>query len=156
MSTLAERTLPLPHVLIIDDNRGDALLVQIAFQVTQLPADITILATAEEGMRALLCQGKYAALGRPDFIILDLNLPTMNGLSFLNWIKGEPGLASIPVIVLSSSAAEKDVNASYAGQAVGYFTKPYDLAGYESIVKGLGSYWFHEVHMPTPGKGLLH
>jgi len=156
MTTLAERIIPLPHVLIIDDNRGDALLVRIAFQATELPADITIAGTAEDGMKALRREGKYEGLGRPDIIMLDLNLPTMNGMSFLKWVKGEEALASIPVIVLSSSAAEKDVTESYANHAVGYFTKPYNLTGYESIVRGLGSYWFHEVQMPEGDAAPLH
>jgi len=155
MSTLAERT-HLPQVLVIDDNRGDALLVRIAFKAAQLPADITIAATAEEGMKALRREGKYESLGRPDMIMLDLNLPTMHGLLFLKWVKEDPALASIPVIVLSSSAAEKDVSASYAGHAVGYVTKPYNLEGYESIVKGLGDYWFREVHMPASGFDPVH
>jgi len=142
--------------LVIDDNRGDALLVRIAFKAAHLPADITIAGTAEEAMKALRREGKYEGLGRPDIIMLDLNLPTMHGFSFLKWVKGEPLLASIPVIVISSSAAEKDVSASYAGHAVGYITKPYNLEGYESIVKGLGSYWFREVHTPVGDSGPRH
>ncbi len=155
MSTLAERH-HLPQVLVIDDNRGDALLVRIAFKAAHLPADITIAGTAEEGMMALRREGKYEAMSRPDIIMLDLNLPTMHGLLFLKWVKGEAGFASIPVIVLSSSAAEQDVNASYAGHAVGYVTKPYNLEGYESIVKGLGDYWFREVQMPAGGLRPVH
>jgi CheY-like chemotaxis protein len=150
MPELADRIVPLPHILVIDDNRGDALLVRIAFQATQVPSDITMVGTAEEAFRALQGEGKYVGLRRPDLIMLDLNLPTMNGLGFLQWIKAQPSFSSIPVIVLSSSAAEKDVTASYACHAVGYFTKPYNLEGYERIVKGLGSYWFNEVHTPNP------
>ena len=155
MSTLAERS-HLPQVLVIDDNRGDALLVRIAFKAARLPADITIAGTAEEGMKALRREGQYEGIGRPDIIMLDLNLPTMHGLSFLQWVKSEAGFASIPVIVLSSSAAEKDVSASYAGHAGGYVTKPYNLEGYESIVKGLGDYWFREVQLPARELGRLN
>ena len=91
-------------------------------------------------MRALRQEGKYKSLNRPDLILLDLNLPLMQGSSFLKWLKADPSLAGIPVIVLSSSSAEQDVAASFAGHAVGYVIKPNNLDGYATFVKGLGCY----------------
>jgi CheY-like chemotaxis protein len=143
MPTLTPRS-ELPHILMIDDNRGDALLLRMAFKSADLAVDFTIARSVEDGMKALRRQDKYENLERPDVIILDLNMPLMHGSSFLTWVKGEPDFAGIPVIVLSSSTAESDITASYTGSAVGYLTKPYEFEGYENIVKRLGSYWFQK------------
>jgi two-component system, chemotaxis family, response regulator Rcp1 len=71
----------------------------------------------------------------------------------LKWIKNDPDFSSIPVVVLSSSAAERDVTASYAGHANGYVTKPLGVDGYNSLVNGLGNYWFWHVHTPIARSG---
>lgn len=148
MTTLVERGTT-PEVLVIEDNQGDAILLRLAFKASQMPANITIAPNAEVGMNALRHKGGYENYERPDIILLDLNLTKMHGLTFLSEVKNDPDLAGIPVIVLSSSAAEKDVSASYAAHANGYLTKPNSLEGYNSLVNGISNYWFHQVHMPV-------
>jgi chemotaxis family two-component system response regulator Rcp1 len=152
MTTLAERGKS-PEVLVIDDSRGDAMLVRIAFKTAQTLANITIAPSAEAGLDALRREGAYEHYGRPDLILLDLNLPRMHGLTFLNLVKNDPEHRSIPVIVLSSSAAEKDVTASYADHANGYITKPRTLDEYGSLVTNIGNYWFRDVHTPAGLRG---
>ena len=148
MTTLAERG-QAPGVLVIDDNRGDAMLIRIAFKTANMAANITIASTAEAGISMLRREGGYEQSSRPDIILVDLNLTQMSGLTFLKLVKNEPALATIPVIVLSSSAAERDVNASYASHANGYITKPINLDGYGNLVTTLANYWFREVHTPV-------
>jgi chemotaxis family two-component system response regulator Rcp1 len=138
----------IPEVLVIDDNRGDALLIQIAFRATQTPGKITMAATAEAGMSILLREEKFKHCQRPDLILLDLNLTQMSGLTFLSLVKKDRDLACIPVIVLSSSASESEVLASYASHASGYLTKPINLDGYNELVTVLANYWFRNVHTP--------
>ena len=82
MTTVAERGR-FPHVLLIEDNLGDAVLIRLAFKKAQLPGKITIAGMAETGLAILRGEGEYAQTGRPDIILLDLNLPQMHGLTFL-------------------------------------------------------------------------
>lgn len=152
MTTVAERGRP-PEILVIDDCRGDAMLVRVAFKAAQMPVTITIAASAEAGISVLGRRGEYEHYDRPDLILLDLNLTQMSGLTFLILVKNDPQFASIPVVVLTSSSAERDVDASYAEHANGYFSKPRDLDGYRSLVTGLENYWFREVHTPASAYG---
>jgi len=132
-----------PRILLIDDNRGDARLIKIAFQKSCLPAQITVVENAEDGMTML--QGDAEP---PDLVFLDLNLPSMHGLTFLQIIKSDPVVSAIPVVVLSSSSAQKDVTDSYKRHANGFITKPFNLDGYEAFAGSVCDYWFKLVQMP--------
>jgi CheY-like chemotaxis protein len=142
MATLYERG-GAPRILLIDDNRGDARLIELAFKKSGLPAQITVAENAEDGMTML-----RGNAGRPDLVFLDLNLPSMHGLKFLEIVKGDPGLSAIPVVVLSSSSAQKDVTDSYNRHANGFVTKPFNLDGYEIFAGSVCAYWFKLVQMP--------
>lgn len=148
MTSIAERG-QFPHVLVIEDNPGDAVLIKLAFKKARLPGKTTIAGTGEIGLAILRGDGEYAKVRHPDIILLDLNLPQMHGLTFLKFVKSDPKTALIPVIVLSSSSAESDVIASYAGQASGFITKPISLDDYDEIVASISSYWFKLVQTPT-------
>jgi CheY-like chemotaxis protein len=142
MVTIYERGVP-PRILLIDDNRGDARLMQIAFKKTSLPAQITVAETAETGISLLQDESIP-----PDLVFLDLNLPSMHGLTFLELVKSDPALSAIPVVVLSSSSAQKDVTESYIRHANGFVTKPFNLNGYEVFADSICHYWFNLVQMP--------
>jgi len=137
-----------PEILLIDDNRGDIKLMEIAFRRTAPRVKITVAPTAEHGI--LLLRGQDAAAPRdpPDLVFLDLNLPSMHGLTFLQIMKSDPSLAVIPVLVVSSSSAEKDIFESYRRHASGFITKPFDLAGYDLFADQISSYWFKLVQIP--------
>jgi len=148
MTTIMERG-QFPHVLLIEDNNGDAVLIKLAFKKALLPSKITVAGTGEIGLAMLRGLGEYANVRQPDIILLDLNLPQMHGLTFLNHVKNDPKTALIPVIILSSSSAENEVMAGYAGHASGFVTKPISLDDYDEVVASIGSYWFKLVQTPT-------
>jgi len=144
MSTIAERT-KLPHVLLIEDNRGDALLMRLAFKNAELPSHVTVAETAEIGLAILRREAAYHGTPCPDIILLDLNLPHMRCNEFLAQVKADPDLRMIPVIVLSSSNAEKDLDETYANYVNGFVIKPFSLDDYSDVVKNIEDYWFKYV-----------
>jgi CheY-like chemotaxis protein len=147
LATIFERGRPA-DILLIDDNPGDARLIEIAFKKANVSANVTIAETAEQGLKLL--QGKASATGEtcPDIIFLDLNLPSMHGLKFLELMKADPALTSIPVLVLSSSRAQKDIAESYNRHANGFVTKPSSLEGYLAFADSVSDYWFRLMQTP--------
>jgi chemotaxis family two-component system response regulator Rcp1 len=147
VSTFSERVC-LADILLIDDNLGDAKLIELAFRRIQLPTQVTVAETAEQGLDLLQGRDPTNQYRLPDLILLDLNLPTMHGLTFLELVKSDPTLALIPVLVLSSSSAQKDVANSYKRHANGFVTKPSNLEGYRSFADSISDYWFNVVRTP--------
>ena len=136
------------QVLLVEDNRGDAILAKRAFRQAQLPNDITVAETAEKGLCILRREGEHTGAIRPDIILLDLNLPHMNGHEFLSIVKNDADLRGIPVIVLSSSSADSDVSGSYNRLANGYIVKPVTPDVYATVVSKIEQYWFALMQMP--------
>ena len=147
MVTICERGNEA-DILLIDDNPGDAKLVSIAFRKMQMPTQVIIAGTAEQGLDLLHGRGETALERLPDLVFLDLNLPFMNGLTFLELVKQDPALAAIPIVVLSSSGAQQDIVASYNRHANGFVTKPSSLAGYLALAGSVTDYWFKLVQTP--------
>jgi CheY-like chemotaxis protein len=145
--TVSERGRPA-DILLIDDNPGDAMLIQIAFKRTQLPTQVTIADTAEAGLNLLQMPTGDIRPRRPDIVFLDLNLPSMHGLTFLDLVKSDPLLSAIPVVVLSSSSAPRDIAASYRRHANGFVTKPSNLDGYLAFAGTISEYWFRWAQIP--------
>jgi CheY-like chemotaxis protein len=137
-----------PDILMIDDNMGDAKLVEIAFRKARVPAHVIVASSAEAGLDILKIQDANTPRPWPDLIFLDLNLPSMHGLTFLDLIKSDPALTAIPVLVLSSSSAPNDIAASYSRHANGFVTKPSSLEGYLEFAKSIGEYWFGLLQLP--------
>ncbi|MDI7775063.1 response regulator [Asticcacaulis sp. EMRT-3] len=136
------------QVLLVEDNRGDAVLTRRAFRRARIANDITVAETGEKGLSILRREGEFGESPRPDIILLDLNLPHMHGRDFLSTVKDDPALRRIPVIVLSSSAADNDINACYSRHANGYITKPISSDTYDNVVSRLEAYWFELMQMP--------
>lgn len=136
------------RLLLVEDNRGDAILAKRAFRLGQLPSEIMVAETAESGLSILRREGAYSDAPRPDLILLDLNLPNMNGHEFLKIIKNDSDLRCIPVIVLSSSSADADVSRSYQRFANGYIVKPAAPDTYSDVVNKIEQYWFSLMQMP--------
>lgn len=137
-----------PEILLIDDNPGDAKLIRLAFMKILTQVSISVVDSAELAFKHLYGERNAAPFSAPDFVFLDLNLPTMNGLTFLELFKNDAKLRSIPVIVISSSNSEKDIAECYQLQAGGFITKPYDLQGYISIAKHFSDYWLKLLQAP--------
>ena len=136
-------------VLLVEDDPADAYLVREAFRENRLLVNLHHVPDGVAAMELLTGDGGEPAY-RPNLILLDLNMPRMDGRQFLAEIKKHPSLATIPVVVLTTSDVERDLLASYRLGATGYIVKPVDMDQLVGIIKVLGEYWFTVVRLP-PG-----
>jgi len=136
-------------VLLVEDEPADAHLVRAAISENHILADLRIAVDGREALEYLRRQGpRFADAPRPNLILLDLNMPRMDGREFLAAIKQEPHLRDIPVVILTTSEVERDVLASYHLGAAGYITKPVDVLQFMAAIRDLGDYWFDLVRLP--------
>ena len=145
-----ERRPPLT-VLIADDDPDDRLLVSDALAETPTFGDVREVADGEELMDYLLVRGRFTHAGdapRPDVILLDLNMPKMGGREVLAEIRHDPVLRRIPIVVMSTSGAEEDVDLSYELGANSFVRKPASFGALTEAMKTLGSYWATVVTLP--------
>src|SRR3954464_741299 len=136
------------HVLLVEDNPGDAELTRDTLTQSKLFIQIAVALDGEDALDYLLARGDYSGVALPDLIVLDLNLPKLGGREVLAEMKKHDQLRSIPVVVLTSSDAEKDVVMSYKLGASCYVTKPVGLAAFQAIVKSIENFWFTVVKLP--------
>jgi chemotaxis family two-component system response regulator Rcp1 len=140
--------LPI-QVLLVEDNPADARLTREVLADSKLTLDVCEAKDGEEAIEALRKVGGTPGARLPDLILLDLNLPRMDGREVLAEIKSHAEWKSIPVVVLTSSKAEKDIVKSYQLHANCYITKPIDLAQMQEIVQNMKDFWFTVVRLPT-------
>jgi two-component system, chemotaxis family, response regulator Rcp1 len=140
-----------PQVLLVEDDLGDARLTQEAFRGINPTVQLHIASDGVEAMAYLQRQGARGNVLRPDLILLDLNLPKMNGRQVLAWIKEDAGLKTIPTIILAASEAEADIDKSYLLQANCYLCKPVQLEAFESLVKSINDFWLSNAKLPKQG-----
>jgi CheY-like chemotaxis protein len=139
--------MPL-QLLLVEDNIGDVRLTQEAFRDAHLPVQFHVAADGIEAMAFLRREGNHLEAPRPDLILLDLNLPRMDGREVLGQIKGDERLKSIPTMVLTTSEAEVDIAESYRLQANCYLTKPVQLDDFESLVRTMSEFWLTKAKLP--------
>jgi CheY-like chemotaxis protein len=135
-------------VLLLEDEPADAHLMRLAFAEGQVVVDLHHVSDGIEAFAFLRQQGHYAQRPKPDLILLDLNMPRMDGRQFLLNIKADVALRRIPVVVLTTSAAEHDMVESYDHFAAGFIVKPVDVDDFIRTVRGIGDYWSHIVRLP--------
>lgn len=138
-------------VLLVEDEPADAHLVKVALRENRLLTELHVAADGVEALEFLRRQGRHADAPRPNLILLDLNMPRMDGREFLAVVKEDSELADIPVVVLTTSDVERDVTASYQLCAAGFITKPVDMEQFTAAIRGLGDYWFAVVRLPSAG-----
>ena len=138
----------LVEVLLVEDDPGDVLLVRESFQDHKVGNTLTVVSDGVEAMALLRREGRYTDAARPDLVILDLNLPRMNGTEVLAEIKSDQGLKSIPVVVLTTSEAADDVARSYQLHANAYITKPVDFERFRQIVHQIDEFFVGIVRLP--------
>jgi chemotaxis family two-component system response regulator Rcp1 len=126
---------------LVEDNPADVQLAREAMKQGGIPYSLKVAANGEEAMSYLLSRDSDAGLERPDIILLDLNLPGKGGIEILKDIKANPDLKHIPVIVLTSSNDEWDVESAYAVHANCYISKPADFDKFSKIIKSIVNYW---------------
>jgi chemotaxis family two-component system response regulator Rcp1 len=140
-------------VLLVEDSPGDVRLTQEAFRDAGKSIDLRVAADGVEAMAFLKHEGVHADAPRPDFILLDLNLPKMDGREVLAHIKADDDLKTIPTVILTTSDAEADILTSYQLQANCYLSKPVQLEEFESLVKSINDFWLTKVKLPQQGHG---
>ena len=131
-------------MLLVEDDPNDILLIQRAFAKASLVNPLKIVRDGEEALNYLAGTGEFADRGKhpvPSLILLDLKLPRRSGLEVLQWLRDQPGLSHIPVIVLTSSKESSDINRAYSLGANSYLVKPVGFEGLLEMVKTIGMYW---------------
>jgi CheY-like chemotaxis protein len=137
------------NLLLVEDDDDDANLIRRSLENEQI---FDVLARVSDGIKALEFlrqQGDYCDAVRPDVILLDLNMPRMNGFEVLRTIKGDADLEAIPVVIFTSSDDERDVVASYKQKASSYVTKPVNIVRYRQVLRAIHDYWSCVVTLPT-------
>ncbi|MDX1449512.1 MAG: response regulator [Acidimicrobiia bacterium] len=137
-------------ILMADDDPDDRQLAADALAASRLANPLHFVNDGEELIEYLRGTGRYAdnAPARPALILLDLNMPKMDGREALEVIKADPSLRTIPVVVLTTSAEERDIVTSYELGVAGYVSKPVSFLGLVDVMRGIGDYWFEIVRLP--------
>jgi len=136
------------RVLLVEDNPGDADLMRETLESSTQAYDIAVAVDGEEAIDYVLRRGRHAGAARPDLILLDLNLPRLDGAEVLAEIKRHDALRAIPIVVFTSSDAEQDILESYQRGANGYVTKVGDLGGFVAKIQAIEQFWFRLVTLP--------
>jgi two-component system, chemotaxis family, response regulator Rcp1 len=131
-------------ILLVEDSPGDVRLIREALNDAKMHVRLHVVSDGVEAMNFLRDHGKV----RPDLILLDLNLPKRDGRSVLAEVKEDPALKTIPVVILTTSAADEDIQKSYLLHANCYITKPVDLDGFLHIVHSIDNFWLTVVKLP--------
>lgn len=137
------------NVLLVEDNPGDVRLTLETFRDANKSVRLHLAANGVEAMAFLRREGSNALAPRPVLILLDLNLPKMDGREVLVAVKGDIDLKTIPIVILTTSDAESDITRSYQLQANCYLTKPVRLEEFENLVRSVNDFWLTKVKLMT-------
>lgn len=138
----------LIEVLLVEDSPGDVRLTREAFRDANASVRLHVASDGVDAMAFLRQEGDHVDAPRPDFILLDLNLPRMDGREVLAHIKENESFKTIPTVILTTSDAEADIVRSYQLQANAYLSKPVQLDAFESLVKSISDFWLTRVRLP--------
>jgi chemotaxis family two-component system response regulator Rcp1 len=145
---MGQFTRPI-EVLLVEDNPGDVRLTEEALKEGRINSHLNVVSDGVEATDFLWRRGKYAKAPRPDLVLLDLNLPRKNGREVLQEIKTDRNLRRIPVMVLTTSKAEQDLQKAYSLHANCYITKPVDLDQFLDVIRSIEQFWFNIVTLPA-------
>jgi two-component system, chemotaxis family, response regulator Rcp1 len=140
-------------VLLVEDSPGDVRLTQEAFRDADPSIELHVATDGVEAMAFLRREGTHVDAPRPDFILLDLNLPKMDGRQVLAQIKETRDLKTIPTVILTTSDAEADIMTSYQLRANCYLSKPVQLEEFEGLVRSINDFWLTTVKLPVQALG---
>jgi CheY-like chemotaxis protein len=139
-------------ILLVEDSPADQTLVKRGLEKSSIPPTLHIVEHGEAALEYLRRQGAYqdpTKSPRPDIILLDINMPRMNGKQLLKEIRKDPNLRTIPVVILTTSQADQDIQEAYTLGVNAYITKPDDVSDYLSMVRSLDRFWLHTVVLPS-------
>jgi chemotaxis family two-component system response regulator Rcp1 len=137
------------EILLVEDNPGDARLTLEAFKEGKVINNLSVVTNGVDALAYLRREGQYANASVPDLVLLDLNLPRMDGRELLATIKEDTNLKAIPVVVLTTSASQDDIARAYGHHANCYITKPVDLDQLLRVVQSVESFWLSLVKLPS-------
>lgn len=137
------------QILLVEDNPEEVLLTQETFKDAKVPNEVSVATDGEQALAFVRREGDFADAPRPDLILLDLNLPRMDGREVLAEIKSDPDLRRIPVVILSGSSAEEDLVRAYDLHANCYVVKPVGAEEFAKIVKSIPTFWLSIVALPV-------
>ncbi len=137
-------------ILLVDDSEDDIIMAQKVFAKLNFPHTLAVACSAAEALDCLNCAGKHAGkkAPAPDLILLDINMPGMDGLELLKKLKADKSLKKIPVIMLTSSASRDDIRKSFENGAASFLTKPSNFEGYRELMAQFSKYWMSVSALP--------
>ncbi len=138
------------HILLVEDNEGDVFMTIEALEERKIVNKISVVNDGKEAVDFLEKNGEYSNIEYPDLILLDINLPKKNGHEVLSYIKNSDTLKHIPVIMLTTSSSEMDIQMSYQNHANCFITKPVDADDFLKVVLGIENYWISIVTLSKP------
>lgn len=130
------------HILLVEDNDGDILLTIEAFEECKVKTEISIAKNGQEALDFLFNRGAFIDAKKPDLILLDINIPILNGHEVLQEIKSDPTLKKIPVIILTTSSNQKDIDKAYENHTNSYIKKPLEIEDFLNVIKKIEDFWF--------------
>jgi CheY-like chemotaxis protein len=136
------------RILVVDDDPGDVLMIEEALEGSDVDKAIDVVSDGQEAMEFLRREGRHTDAVRPDMILLDLNMPRMDGRQVLSEVKRDEDLRTIPIVVLTTSNADTDILGSYNLQANAYVTKPIDLDDFNDVVRRIDEFFGRVVVLP--------
>jgi chemotaxis family two-component system response regulator Rcp1 len=145
----------VPAILLVEDNPADIKITERALKQSALPVELIVVRDGQEAIEYLLQQGPFAASPnwrRPDLVLLDINLPRLSGHEVLKKIRSTPALRTVPVIVLTTSRREEDIQNVYAAGANTYIEKPADFNRFLDVLKTIQLYWLDMALLPSTTK----
>ncbi|MEU5941384.1 response regulator [Micromonospora sp. NPDC047548] len=138
----------LVRILVVDDDPGDVLMIEEALEDSEIDKVIDVVSDGQEAMEFLRREGRHTEARRPDVILLDLNMPRMDGRQVLGAVKQDDDLRTIPIVVLTTSNADTDILGSYPLQANAYVTKPIDLDDFNDVARRIDEFFGRVVVRP--------
>jgi CheY-like chemotaxis protein len=136
------------HILLVEDNEGDILLTTEALEESKIINELTVMRNGKDAIDFILKKGDHIDTPMPDLILLDINIPLKNGHEVLEIIKNTESVKSIPVIMLTTSSTETDIQKSYKNHANCYITKPVDVSDFLECIIKTGEFWLNIVSLP--------
>jgi len=138
---MGTKNLKMAHILLVEDNEGDILLTLEAFEESKFKTQVTVARNGLEALDYLNKKGEFSNVHRPDLILLDINIPIYNGLEVLEEIKQDERLKKIPVIMLTTSSNQKDIEKAYLNYCNSYVKKPLEMSDFMEAILKIEEFW---------------